>query len=56
MNRTQAAEILGIAEDAHESEIRAAHKELMKRNHPDHGGSAYLAQMLNQARDIMLKK
>ena len=55
MTRTKAAEILGISEQASEAEIRAAHKELMKRNHPDHGGSPYLAQMLNQARDILLE-
>ena len=56
MTRTKAAEILGVDPQATEAEIRAAHKALMKRNHPDHGGSPYLAQMLNQARDVLLEK
>lgn len=55
MTKKRAAEILNIAIDASEEEIRRAHKEMMKRNHPDHGGSDYLAQMLNQARDTLLE-
>lgn len=54
MTRQKAAEVLGVSQQASEEEIRAAHKTLMKRNHPDHGGSPYLAQLLNQARDVML--
>ncbi|NQY83045.1 MAG: hypothetical protein HRT36_08635 [Alphaproteobacteria bacterium] len=56
MTRRRASEILNISEHASEAKVRAAHKELMKRNHPDHGGSDYLAKMLNQARDTLLQK
>ena len=54
MTRAQAAKILNVAPDATPEQIRTAHREQMKRNHPDHGGSHHIAQMLNQARDVLL--
>jgi curved DNA-binding protein CbpA len=44
-----------LAPGATSAEIKAAHRELMARVHPDHGGSSYLAAQLNQARDYLLK-
>lgn len=55
MTVTEAAAILNIPETATASEIRAAHKTLIRKNHPDQGGSDYLAGKINQARDLMLK-
>lgn len=56
MDERTALEILGLAPGASEAEIKAAHRELMARVHPDHGGSSYLAAQLNQARDYLLKR
>ena len=54
MSRQQAADVLGVAEDASNEEIKAAHRRLIQRLHSDRGGSDYLATLINQAREIMI--
>ncbi len=55
LSREEAYEILGLPLGADEEAIRSAHRNLMASNHPDHGGSSYLATKINQARDTLLK-
>ncbi|MGY8996118.1 MAG: DnaJ domain-containing protein [Alphaproteobacteria bacterium] len=54
MTYKEAAEILGVAADAKDDEIKEAHRNLMTANHPDKGGSAWFASQINQARDTMM--
>lgn len=54
MSASQAREILGVKAGATEQEIRAAYTRLMKRLHPDVGGSEYFSKQLNAARDVLL--
>jgi hypothetical protein len=54
MTRDEAYEILSLPEGASRDEIVAAHRGLMKKFHPDRGGSAARAARINQAKDVLL--
>jgi hypothetical protein len=49
-----ARRLLGVAETADLQEIRAAHRRLIAKVHPDLGGSAELAERVNVARDTLV--
>ena len=43
-------------ETANAEAIKEAHRRLMVKLHPDHGGSDYLATKINRARDVLLHR
>jgi DnaJ family protein C protein 19 len=54
MTKREAALILGVRESASREKIREAHRYMSRANHPDTGGSEYLAMKINEAKDMLL--
>lgn len=56
MSPEEARDLLGVGPDASTEEVQAAYLRLIKRAHPDQGGTTGLAAQLNAARDTLLGK
>ncbi len=52
---SEALQILELRYKPSEYEIRLAHRNMIRKNHPDNGGSIYFASKINYARDVLLK-
>ncbi len=55
MSFNEAKEVLNVKDNANKEEIIQAYYSMMKKNHPDHGGSEYMAKKINCAKNILMK-
>ena len=56
MSEQEAYDVLGLHMGASEEEIREAHRALLRKVHPDQGGSNWIATRINMARDVLLSR
>lgn len=54
MSRREASLILNVSQSADKAKIKAAYRKMITLNHPDKGGSHYLARKINDAKNLLL--
>ncbi|XP_015602177.1 mitochondrial import inner membrane translocase subunit TIM14 isoform X2 [Cephus cinctus] len=55
MTRREASLILGVSPTANKVKVKEHFKKVMSANHPDRGGSPYIAAKINEAKDLLEK-
>lgn len=55
MTQYEALQILNLPANPTKQQILAHHRKAMINNHPDRGGSTFLALKINQAKEFLLK-
>jgi hypothetical protein len=53
MTRHEALQIFGLEEGATREDVQREYRRLMRKVHPDLGGSSYLAAKINEAKDVL---
>ena len=53
MTTVEASLILGLNATRDQERINKRHRKLMFLNHPDNGGSTYLASKINEAKEVL---
>ena len=56
MSEEEAYQVLGLARGAGRDEVVRSHRSLMKRFHPDQGGSTDLAARVNEAKEVLMRR
>jgi hypothetical protein len=56
MSKDEAYQILGLEPGASVDDVAQAHRRLMKRLHPDQGGTTYLAARINEAKEVLTRR
>jgi DnaJ homolog subfamily C member 19 len=53
MTRQEALQVFGLDENATREDVQREYRRLMRKVHPDLGGSSYLAAKINEAKDVL---
>jgi DnaJ domain len=56
MSEDEAYEVLGLHKGASRDDVVRSHRSLIKKLHPDHGGSTDLAARVNEAKDVLMRR
>jgi hypothetical protein len=56
MSKDEAYEVLGLHKGATREEVVRSHRSLMKKLHPDHGGTTDLAARVNEAKEVLMRR